>query len=220
MYIEDVFKQLLQRHPDLLQRVDKDGKTTLHMWAVIGEVWPFEYVLQSKEIDGKRRNHFIKLISATDYKDRNCPLHVLATTNHDPEAVYQISKILVEAYKEETPNWKDYGPAMWPWFRWNKYVQGPMHLAMLNQNEKLALYMLSLLHEGYRIDELLDYYKPEHKTLFLAMEKNCFHVAREILAKLDKGSWTKYLVNSSNGCNVLHIASSCTGLMKSLLFTL
>ena len=61
--------------------------------------------------------------------------------------------------------------------------------------------------------ELLDQYQLVHNTVFLAVENNCYEVAKEILV-----GPTKYVINSSDGRNVLHLAPTCTGMTNSLYF--
>ncbi|KNA24338.1 hypothetical protein SOVF_016380 [Spinacia oleracea] len=198
----DFCKQLMEGHPELLNRVDRGGITIIHSWIRNSEVWPFEYLLTSKW-----RSSFSKLIGATDYKDRDNPFHVAATALH--ETTDQLVELLVEAFKEEMPNWNVSDVSLMPWFQKNKKNQGPLHLAISNQREKLALYILSLL-KADRINTLLDYYEPEHSTLFLAIQNNCSQVSKAILARLDKESWSKYVKDSSSGRNILHLAPSLT----------
>ena len=67
-YTESGFcKKLFKRHPEQLKGVDKQGLTVLHTWAKIGEVWPFQYILNSGEIDRIWRSYFIKLMYVYDY---------------------------------------------------------------------------------------------------------------------------------------------------------
>ncbi|XP_057529521.1 uncharacterized protein LOC130808092 isoform X1 [Amaranthus tricolor] len=203
------FKRLLDRQPELLEGVSKDNTTILHSWVEIGELWAFEHVFLCKETDHQCRIDFIKLISACDHNDRNTPLHVAAKTAH--EATEQLVKLLVETYKAETPNWVFRRPLSLPWLQQNKDGDGPMHVALRHKREKLALYILSL-HNDRHITELLDYYEPVHKTVFLAIEKNCFLVAKEILTKIfQKENWSKYVTDSSDGRTVLHLAANCIG---------
>ncbi|XP_021753387.1 uncharacterized protein LOC110718790 isoform X2 [Chenopodium quinoa] len=195
--------RLVEGHPELLNGIDKGGITILHSWLKKGEEWLFKYILESKW-----RSTFVKLIKETDYNKWNNPFHVAATTTNN-EATNQVVKLLVEAFKEEFPNWNGYSATQMPWFIQNKAKEGPLHVAIRNKNEKLALYILSLYEEDH-INELLDYYEPEHITLFLAIQNDCQDVTKNIMSRLDKGSWTKYLKDISNGRNILHLAPSLT----------
>lgn len=177
-----------------------------HAWVKMGEVWPFEYLLRSEKLESKKRSQFVKLIPVCDYSYNN-PLHYAARSTH--QAAYQIAKLLVAAFKEENPSWSRYSFNMLPWFDQYMSIDGPLHLAMCNKREKLALYFLSLLDKP--ISELLDFYKPCYRTLFLALESNCYQVAKEILTKLDKESWSKYVMNSYDGRTILHLAPYCQG---------
>ncbi|XP_048498494.1 uncharacterized protein LOC104891722 isoform X1 [Beta vulgaris subsp. vulgaris] len=199
-------KWVPERHPESLEAVDNEGTTVLHSWVKIGEMWPFKYILESTEIDPKWRSHFIKLISYPDYKDQNNPLHVAATTTN--EATDEVVKLLIEAYREEYPSWRSFPEPSLPWLEKNKAKEGALSLAIRNQREKLALYILSLYNA--HLNSLLDYYEPEHGILFLAIEKNCSQVAKVILNRLDRGSWSKYLMDSSDERNILHLTPNCT----------
>lgn len=207
MHAEYFLKWVLERHPESLEAVDNEGTTVLHSWVKIGEIWPFKYILESTEIDPKWRSHFIKLISYPDYKDQNNPLHVAATTTN--EATDKVVKLLIEAYREEYPSWRSFPEPSLPWLEKNKAKEGALSLAIRNQREKLALYILSLYNA--HLNSLLDYYEPEHGILFLAIEKNCSQVAKVILNRLDRGSWSKYLMDSSDERNILHLTPNCTG---------
>ncbi|XP_010676023.4 protein ACCELERATED CELL DEATH 6 [Beta vulgaris subsp. vulgaris] len=197
---------VLKQHPESLEAVDDEGITVLHSWVKTGEIWPFKYILESTEIDQKWKSHFIKLISYLDYKDQNNPLHVAATARH--EATDEIVKFLIEAYREEYPSWRSVAEHSLPWLEKNKAKEGALNLAIRNQHENLALYILSL-YNGH-LHALLDYYEPEQKILFLAIEKQCNQVAEVISNRLDRGDWNKYLIDSSDGRNILHLAPNCT----------
>ncbi|XP_056683752.1 ankyrin repeat-containing protein At5g02620-like [Spinacia oleracea] len=201
---KDFCSRLIERHPELLTRVDKGGASVLHNWIIKnGEVWLFEYILNSK-----LKSTFVKLIGDADYNDRNNPFHIAATTNH--EATNQVVKILVEAYKEDKPSWVVNAIGMLPWFAKNKAYEGPLQLAIRNQNEELALDLLRLHKDVNDISKLLDYYEPPHTTLFLAVQNNCSEVAEYIMSRLDRKSWTKYLKDSSDGRNIMHLVPSLT----------
>ncbi|XP_056698515.1 ankyrin repeat-containing protein ITN1-like [Spinacia oleracea] len=129
------------------------------------------------------------------------------TTNH--ESTNQVVKLLVEAYKEEFPNWDVSDIFALPWFAKNKANEGPLHLAIQNQHEELALDLLKL-HQADDINELLDYYVPEHTTLFQAIENNCPQVAEHILSRLDEDTWSKYLKDSFDGRNIMHLVPMLT----------
>ncbi|XP_021860822.1 uncharacterized protein [Spinacia oleracea] len=194
-------KRLIEEHPGLLKGVDKAGLTVLHTWISNAELWLFEFMLKSKW-----RISFIKLIDVMDYGDRNNPLHIVASLANTPNnATDQVMELLVEAYKEENINWSVNNMQLLPWSATNKKNEGPLHLAIRSQRENLALYLLAL-HEDDNVDDLLDYYEPEHTILFLAIQNKCPQVAKKILARLDKNSRTKYLTDSSNGRNILHLA--------------
>ncbi|KMT12795.1 hypothetical protein BVRB_4g088890 [Beta vulgaris subsp. vulgaris] len=199
---KNFLKWVLKKHPELLlEAVQEEGTKVLHSWVRIGNIWPLEYILESKW-----RSNFIKFISYPDYKDCNNPLHVAVSTTH--ETADQVIKLLIEAYKEEITNWRSSPEPSLPWFNKNKAKEGVLNLAIKNQREELALYILSLYNSHW--NSLLDIYEPEHKILFLAVEKECYQVAKLILAKLDKERWTKYLMDSSDGRSILHLAPNCT----------
>ncbi|XP_021759035.1 uncharacterized protein LOC110723931 [Chenopodium quinoa] len=201
---QEFFTRLVEGHPELLNEIDKGGITILRNWVKNGEVWLFQYILESKW-----RSTFVKLLKEIDYNKWNNPFHDAASTTNN-EATIQIVKLLVEAYKEEFPNWDAYATSQLPWFVKNKAEEGPLHIAISNKNEKLASYILSLLDEDDDISELLDYYKPEHRTLFLAILNDCQQVTEFIMSRLDKEGWTKYLKDFSDGRNILHLAPTLT----------
>ena len=207
--VEGLFKRLLKRHPELLIRTSNDRITVLHSWVKQGKLWAINHVLQSKEIDHQVKCEFIKLISTCDSNARNTPLHIAAKTTN--ESIQQHVKLLIEAYKDETPNWGFRQSNSLPWLQTNGDGDGPLHLALKNKNEKLALYFLSLHHDD-NIMGLLDCYLPLHKTVFDAIKNNCFPVAQEILNRLSqKGEWTKYVTDRCDGRTILHLAPMCTG---------
>ncbi|XP_056683705.1 ankyrin repeat-containing protein At5g02620-like [Spinacia oleracea] len=178
--------------------------SVLHNWILKkGEVWLFEYILNSKW-----KSIFVKLIGDADYNDRNNPFHVAATTNH--ETTNQVVKLLIEAHKEYQPTWMVNDVYQLPWFTINKANEGPLHLAIRNQNEELALELLKLHKDDDDISELLDYYRPKHTTLFLAIQNNCSQVAENILSRLDRKSWNEYLMDSTDGRNIMHLVPSLT----------
>ncbi|XP_021755647.1 ankyrin repeat-containing protein ITN1-like isoform X1 [Chenopodium quinoa] len=117
---------------------------------------------------------------------------------------------LLKLTKKNKLTWRVNAINQLPWFEKNKENEGPLHLALRNKREDLALYILTLLTVNQSMYKLLDYYKPEHSTLFLAIQNNCSEVAKAILGKLDKRSRTKYLKDSSTGRNILHLATSLT----------
>lgn len=214
---KDLCKQLLKRHPNLLEGLDKDGRTVLQSWVKLSEVWPFQYILKNTtgEVDSKTRRQFVQqLIYATDY-DLNTAFHVAAisTTTASQEAMETIVKLLIEAYKDYTTTWRKFPPEWLPWLRRNKAGEGPLHLAIRNQCEKLALTFIS--PDNYQagpIENVLDFYNPAHKSLFLAIENKCYQVARDILNRLDKKTrGDKYLVDSADKRSVLHLAPECSG---------
>uniref|UniRef100_A0A803LXW8 PGG domain-containing protein n=2 Tax=Chenopodium quinoa TaxID=63459 RepID=A0A803LXW8_CHEQI len=193
----------MERHPELIKGVDKEGSTIVHSWIKSDKEWLFKFILERKWKD-----QFVKLVDVKDYNYQNNPFHVAATTTH--KATNQIVPLLVEAYKKNKLIWSVDDIDKLPWFEKNKENEGPLHLALHNKREDLGLYILSLLRDYEIMDELLDYYEPEHSTLFLAIQNNCSEVAKFILGKLDKRSRTKYLKDSSTGWNILHLATSLT----------
>lgn len=130
------------------------------------------------------------------------------TSTTTPKAK-EIVKLLVEAYKDDNPSWRSVHISSLPWFKMNKDGDGPLSLAIREEREELALYIMSL-HERNYINDLLDIYKSKHKILFLAIEKKCFAVAKHIITRLDKKIWTEYLTDDKQQ-NVLHLAPSFTG---------
>ncbi|XP_021767533.1 uncharacterized protein LOC110731923 [Chenopodium quinoa] len=200
---EDFSAQLMERHPELIKGVDKEGSTIVHSWIKSDKEWLFKFILESKWKD-----QFVKLVDVKDYNYQNNPFHVAATTTH--EATNQIVPLLVEAYKKDKLIWSVNAFHQLPWFEKNKEKEGALHLALRNKREDLALYILALLRVNQSIKELLDYYEPKHSTLFLAIQNNCSKVAKAILGNLDKRSRTEYLKNSSTGRNILHLAISLT----------
>ncbi|KAL2944785.1 Ankyrin repeat-containing protein ITN1 [Bienertia sinuspersici] len=206
---KEFFEQLLKGHPELLKD-DKDGNSILHSWVRIGQVWPFEYIFKSVEFDRKGRKRFVEFISYVDFNGKNNPLHIAATCTH--EATHQIVKLLVEAFQEHYPSWINYAKSTLPWWSKNINDEGPLHLALRCQrDQKVASYLLSLNQDG-SMHDLLNYYAPKkHEILFLAIKKNFVDEVKMILTRLNKASWTEYLKDFSNGQNVLHLASTCTG---------
>ncbi|XP_021726007.1 protein ACCELERATED CELL DEATH 6-like [Chenopodium quinoa] len=200
---ENFIAKLMDKHPELIKGVDKEGSTIVHSWIKSDKEWLFKFILESKWKD-----QFVKLINVKDYNYQNNPFHVAATTTH--EATNQIVPLLVEAYKKHNLIWRVYPIYQLPWFEMNKDYEGPLHLALRNKREDLGLYILSLLLDDQIMDELLDNYKPEHAMLFLAIQNNCSEVAKDILGNLDKRSRTKYLKDSSTGWNILHLATRLT----------
>uniref|UniRef100_A0A803KPZ3 PGG domain-containing protein n=1 Tax=Chenopodium quinoa TaxID=63459 RepID=A0A803KPZ3_CHEQI len=130
-------------------------------------------------------------------------------TNHRNLTVLHLAPLCTEAYKKNNLNWDEKDIDMLPWFEKNKENEGPLHLAIRHKHEDLALYILSLVKNDQKVDleELLDYFMPEHSTLFLAMENNCVTVAKFILENLDKDERAKYLKNFLDGRNILHLAT-------------
>ncbi|XP_021755695.1 uncharacterized protein LOC110720914 [Chenopodium quinoa] len=200
---ENFCAQLMERHPELIKGVDKEGSTIVHSWIKSDKEWLFKFILESKWKD-----QFVKLFDVKDYNYQNNPFHVAATTTH--ETTNQIVPLLVEAYKKTKLIWSVNDINQLPWFEKNKEKEGALHLALRNKREDLALYILALLRHDQSINKLLDYYKPEHSTLFLAIQNNCSDVAKAILGNLDKRSRTKYLEDSWTGQNILHLATSLT----------
>ncbi|XP_021755696.1 uncharacterized protein LOC110720916 [Chenopodium quinoa] len=200
---ENFCAQLMESHPELIKGVDKEGSTIVHSWVKSDKEWLFKFILESEWKD-----QFVKLVDVKDYNYQDNPFHVAATTTH--KATNQIVPLLVEAYKVHKFSWSVNAIYQLPWFEKNKENEGPLHLALHNKREDLALYILSLLRDDQIMDELLDYYEPEHSTLFLAIQNKCSEVAKVILGKLDKRSRTKYLKDSSTGRNILHLATSLT----------
>ncbi|KAL2944778.1 Ankyrin repeat-containing protein ITN1, partial [Bienertia sinuspersici] len=144
---EDFCIELLKRHPELLQGIDKSGNTILHKWIKIGQVWAFEYILNNEDIIYEWREHFICLLYDDD-TDGETPLHVAATCTY--EATHQVVMLL------------------------NSRKEIPLYLAIRCQpDQRLALYLFSL-YQGDSMD-VLDICMPEeHKILFLAIQKNFF----------------------------------------------
>ncbi|XP_021755697.1 uncharacterized protein LOC110720917 [Chenopodium quinoa] len=200
---ENFCAQLMERHPELIKGVDKEGSTIVHSWVKSDKEWLFKFILESKWKD-----QFVKLVNVKDYNYQNSPFHVAATTTH--KATNQIVALLVEAYKKYEFAWTVNGINQLPWLVKNKENIGPLHLALLNKREDLGLYILSLLRDDQSMEKLLEYYEPEHFTLFLAIQNSCSEVAKAMLGKLDKRSWTKYLKDSSTGWNILHLATTLT----------
>ncbi|XP_021854272.2 uncharacterized protein [Spinacia oleracea] len=193
--------RLIEENPGLLKGVDKAGLTVLHTWISNPELWLFEFILKSKW-----RIPFIKLIDVADYGDRNNPFHIVASLETTPDNdTIKVIKLLVEAYKEENINWSVNSMQLLPWSATNKKDEGSLQLAISNKHEQLSLYLLSL-HEDDDIDNLLGYYEPEHSLLFLAIQNKCPQVAKKIMSRLDKETWTKYLKDPSDGRNILHLA--------------
>ncbi|KAL2926157.1 Transient receptor potential cation channel subfamily A member 1-like protein [Bienertia sinuspersici] len=88
---KDFCIELLKRHPELLQGIDKSGNTILHKWIKIGQVWAIEYILNNEDIDYEWREHFICLLYDDD-TDGETPLHVAATCTY--EATHQVVMLL------------------------------------------------------------------------------------------------------------------------------
>ncbi|KAL2944724.1 Ankyrin repeat-containing protein ITN1 [Bienertia sinuspersici] len=200
-------KELLKRHPELLQGIDKSGNTILHTWIKIGLVWAFEYLLNNEDIDYEWREHFISLIYNDD-TNGDKPLHIAASSTY--EATHQVVMLLVQALSENSNKDLQLFDSSLPWYSMNPRKEIPLHLAIRCQpDQRLALYLLSLSQGD--VMNVLDICKPEeHKILFLAIQKNFFEVVKFVLTRLDKSSWTKYLKDSFTGQNVLHLASTCT----------
>lgn len=180
----------------------------------MGEVWLIEYILQSPEINHKWRSCFINLISCREFQYRRNPIHYAAMSNN--ESVNQIVELLVNAFRKENHR---HLPKNLPWFVENVNKESALHLAMLNHREKLALYILSLHNDG-RVDSLLDLYEPVHMTLFLAIQHDCFQVAREILKRLEKRSRLRYLIDPSDERTILHLAATCKGIYATITLLL
>ncbi|KAL2944721.1 Ankyrin repeat-containing protein ITN1, partial [Bienertia sinuspersici] len=199
---EELCKQLLKGHPELLQAVDKKGNTILHAWVKIGQVRLFEYIFKNKEIKDEWRKRIIYLLDVHNIGIEDNPLHVAATCTN--EATHYVVKLLVEAFLEDFNINPQFFDEMLPWYSKNVEDEGPLHLAIRCQpDQRLALYLLSL-YQGDAMFEVLDLYAPkEYKILFLAIQKNFFEVVKFIITKLDKSSWTKYLKDSSTGQNWL-----------------
>ncbi|KMT14929.1 hypothetical protein BVRB_3g064420 [Beta vulgaris subsp. vulgaris] len=199
-------ERLVAVFPELLEKVSKAGETVLHSWVKeVGKEWPFKCIFESENIDQKWRSRLVKLMFMYNYNQNN-PFHVAATCSH--KETLQIVKFLVEAYKKEVPDYFRYDSFMLPWLRYNSKREGSLHLAIKNKQDELAKYIVSQLGDN-NMGEIIDFYTPEHETLLLAVQNDCFQVTKYMMENLDKECWNKHIKSSVDGRNILHIASRC-----------
>ncbi|KAJ8448049.1 hypothetical protein Cgig2_028925 [Carnegiea gigantea] len=173
------------------------GRTVLHnapkcngTWMEIGELWPFQCVLNKHEFNLNVRKNFGTLLGhKTDDKSWN-PLHVAAAVGANG-VIEHIVRFVLEAIPGQ--NLRFYCSAIE-----GKDIEGntPVDFALSTGREELALYFLSM-----GIPSACDY-------IFKAIDKQCHSVVKFLLGKIHEGGWAHHLHMGRQ--NLLHIASKCT----------
>ncbi|XP_074319480.1 protein ACCELERATED CELL DEATH 6-like [Silene latifolia] len=200
---EEVCRLLLDKHPEMLKKVDGNGVTMLHVWVMVGHVWPFHLLIERATTSAWRKD-YIDLLCAVE-NDRNYnPLHVAATGSNEKSV--DIVQLLVEAYKKAYELERGDLVRVSPWIRESVLGETPLTRALVSRQQELALYFLSLDSES-----LVLY--ASRSTLYCAVSYGCDRVVEKILTSIDPSSFRRKteLVKQEDdhGQNVLHVASNC-----------
>ncbi|CAO2838918.1 unnamed protein product [Amaranthus hypochondriacus] len=195
---EEVCTLVLDKHPEMLKKASTNGLTIMHKWVMMGQLWPFEFLLNRKA-NSKWRKEFIDLLSAAEKSTGNNPLHTAASMH--TEDILQAVQLLVKAYIDAY----EQGDVLQhsPWNFENKNGETPLILSLVHKNEKLARYFIALDVENLVI----------HATksiLYCAVQHRCDEVAADILASVAPSHFRLIQLKGNDGKNVLHVASNCT----------
>lgn len=183
----------------MIKAVDKNGLTILHKWAMMGKLWPFQFLLK-QEKSSRLRKDFINLLCATEKSTGNNPLHT-AAYYHNEETV-QVVQLLVEAYIDAKEQGVELQPS--PWTCENIEGDTPLMVSLINKHEKLALYFMSVDMENSVV-------YATKSVLYCAVLRGCDEVAEETVASVDPACFSFMQLKDDGGRNVLHVASNCTG---------
>ncbi|XP_074319472.1 protein ACCELERATED CELL DEATH 6-like isoform X2 [Silene latifolia] len=194
---EEVCRLLLEKHPEMLKKVDETGLTFLHLWVRLGHVWPF-HLIRDLEATSAWRIDYIDLLCAIDVEGNN-PLHEAATLFN--EKTVEVVQLLVEAYVKAYEKEKGEILRMSPWRQANVNGETPLMRALINRHEELALYFLSL-------DLDLVLYETKG-ILYYAVLHGCDRAVEKMLMSIQP-STLKLKSYNDKGQNVLHVASNCT----------
>lgn len=168
----------------------------LASWALIGKLYPFEYVLLKEEFCATDlRRYIVDMISEEN------PLYFVARSDCDEDRGVQIATILVDAWKKERGQLNAVKVDKLPWFATREIGGTALVAALRKRREKVALHFLSL----EKIELLLG---EEDQSLFRAINLQCPDVARKILDLVDQHD-LKTLLTSNVGRTVLHDAPKC-----------
>ena len=123
----------------MLKKASTNGLTVIHKWVMMGQLWPFEFLLNRKA-NFKWRKEFINLLSAAEKSTGNNPLHTAASMH--TEDILQAVQLLVKAYIDAY----EQGDVLRhsPWNFENKNDETPLILSLVHKNEKLARFFIAL----------------------------------------------------------------------------
>ncbi|XP_074319478.1 protein ACCELERATED CELL DEATH 6-like isoform X2 [Silene latifolia] len=195
---EEVCRLLLEKHPEMLKKVDETGLNILHLWVRIGHVWPFHLLIEREETSAWRKD-YIDLLCAVENEKNYNPLHVAATGSNEKSV--EIVQLLVEAYVKAYEKEKGEILRMSPWRQENVDGETPLMRALISRHEELALYFLSL-------DLDLVLYETRG-ILYCAVLYGSDRAVEKMLMSIDPSTLRLKSYNPE-GQNVLHAASNCT----------
>uniref|UniRef100_A0A803MM60 Uncharacterized protein n=1 Tax=Chenopodium quinoa TaxID=63459 RepID=A0A803MM60_CHEQI len=185
-----VLKLLLEKHPDLMDKVDEKKYNVLHQWVQLNKIWPFELLFE--DFPATRSKFYRDLIYNAEGSQGDTPLHVTVTIeNRD------IAMALIKDYQQEmkySGMSTDDSP---PWRIKNFVGHTPLHVALSHKNEQLPMHLTNL---DSKLCMILS--NEGHNPLYDGVLTRCGTVVEEILrAQHDFFR----MLRSNDGTTVLHL---------------
>lgn len=198
---EHVLKLLLEKHPDLMDKVDDMGYSFLHQWADIGKDWPLKLLIEKEgdfdpTIKTRVFTHYIYCTTEDRTLINLSPLHIAAVASS-----IDFTRALIRGYhacQQEMRITLDRPP---PWKLKDYKGNTPLHLGVYNA--ELTKYYLSL-------DPTLSQTANNSGEcpLIMALYEGYVQVAEEILKIQDLPC---RMLFRYDGCTVLHLLYRCPG---------
>ncbi|KAL2936516.1 Ankyrin repeat domain-containing protein 35 [Bienertia sinuspersici] len=202
-YPEEVVELLLEKNPELIDRVHEGGYNMLHKWAMTNSI-PFYMNIIPRIIPAARGKFFGDFIHSTTLARRLNPLHLAAMTYSSSDAVQSLIDGYVAYQKEVNRGVIPTTPSVHPWTSKDWEGNMPVHLALeeMHRNEESVIYLLS-------VDSSL-WLAPNSKgdtPLFTAAYKGYGQVI-EAFARIKHRPEYRHIPLGKDGVTILHCLSN------------
>ncbi|KAL2924998.1 Ankyrin-1, partial [Bienertia sinuspersici] len=202
-FSEEVVELLLEKNPELIDRVHEGGYNMLHKWAMTNSI-PFYMNIIPRIIPAARGKFFGDFIHSTTLARRLNPLHLAAMTYSSSDAVQSLIDGYVAYQKEVNRGVIPTTPSVHPWTSKDWEGNMPVHLALeeMHRNEESVIYLLS-------VDSSL-WLAPNSKgdtPLFTAAYKGYGQVI-EAFARIKHRPEYRHIPLGKDGVTILHCLSN------------